>query len=659
MARLSQELIDQVRQSVDIADVISQDVQLQRQGKNLVGHCPFHEDNTPSFSVSEQKQFFYCFSCHRSGSVFDFLMELHHLSFPQAVEQVAKLGSVTLPSDFQANDEARQSQAPDSQQSQLIKLHQTAMRLYHHILMNTPAGEPARRYLKKRGLTQELIDQFNLGYAPKEEVLKVVLEKEGHDYQLLRRSGLFTENRDGSLHDRFFDRVMFPLKDGQGRPVAFSGRLLQKSADSPKYLNSPETPIFNKRRLIFNFDLAKKAARENGKLLLFEGYMDVISAYGAGVLNGIASMGTSLTDEQLSMIVKTTNQLDICYDGDAPGQNAIERALKLIEASPVANQLRLRVVQLPTGQDPDEYIQQNGGARFREYLKNTEETPTAFRLRYLRQGLNLSNQAELLSYLNAAIGVIAKVSDPVARDVYIQQLAKEFQLSPQNLQQQLAVQVKKQPPVAVPNPTPPGEQWSDDSAVISGRRPFNGSQGQRYGRYNRKKHQATAQPAPQAVVLTASEQQSLALDQTERAERLLLVAVLHDYGVRAQLKAMPDFDFIHDQYRHLYQLALNYFTEHDEYELASFLDYVDDPALKATLTQLDGLDAQAALSPEAIDDCLRIIMQKTPLTQKIAQVKLSLQEAKARSNQELITQLTVELIELYGQKQRLKTEETS
>ena len=586
-------------------------------------------------------------------------MELHHLSFPQAVEQVAKLGSVTLPSDFQANDEARQSQAPDSQQSQLIKLHQTAMRLYHHILMNTPAGEPARRYLKKRGLTQELIDQFNLGYAPKEEVLKVVLEKEGHDYQLLRRSGLFTENRDGSLHDRFFDRVMFPLKDGQGRPVAFSGRLLQKSADSPKYLNSPETPIFNKRRLIFNFDLAKKAARENGKLLLFEGYMDVISAYGAGVSNGIASMGTSLTDEQLSMIVKTTNQLDICYDGDAPGQNAIERALKLIEASPVANQLRLRVVQLPTGQDPDEYIQQNGGARFREYLKNTEETPTAFRLRYLRQGLNLSNQAELLSYLNAAIGVIAKVSDPVARDVYIQQLAKEFQLSPQNLQQQLAVQVKKQPPVAVPNPTPPGEQWSDDSAVIPGRRPFNGSQGQRYGRYNRKKRQATAQPAPQAVVLTASEQQSLALDQTERAERLLLVAVLHDYGVRAQLKAMPDFDFIHDQYRHLYQLALNYFTEHDEYELASFLDYVDDPALKATLTQLDGLDAQAALSPEAIDDCLRIIMQKTPLTQKIAQVKLSLQEAKARSNQELITQLTVELIELYGQKERLKTEETS
>ena len=467
MARLSQELIDQVRQSVDIADVISQDVQLQRQGKNLVGHCPFHEDNTPSFSVSEQKQFFYCFSCHRSGSVFDFLMELHHLSFPQAVEQVAKLGSVALPTDFQAGAEPKTEQAPDSQQGRLIKLHETTMRLYHHILMNTPAGEPARRYLQKRGLTQEQIDQFNLGYAPKEEVLKAVLEKEGHDYQLLRRSGLFTEDRSGSLHDRFHDRVMFPLKDGQGRPVAFSGRLLQKKTDAPKYLNSPETPIFNKRCLIFNFDLARKAARENGKLLLFEGYMDVISAYGAGVHNGIASMGTSLTDEQLAMIVKTTAQLNICYDGDAPGQNAIERA-----------------------------------------------------------------------------------------------------------------------------------------------------------------------------------------------ERLLLTAVLHDYGTRAQLKAMPDFAFVHDQYQELYQQALNYFTEHDEYDLASFLDYVDDPALKATLTQLDGLNA-AAVPPAAIDDCLRIIMQKTPLTQKIAQAKLALQEAKARSDHELITQLTIELIQLYSQQQRLKTEETS
>lgn len=654
MARLSQELIDQVRQSVDIADVISQDVQLQRQGKNLVGHCPFHEDNTPSFSVSEQKQFFYCFSCHRSGSVFDFLMELHHLSFPQAVEQVAKLGSVALPTDFQAGAESKTEQAPDSQQGRLIKLHETTMRLYHHILMNTPAGEPARRYLQKRGLTQELIDQFNLGYAPKEEVLKAVLEKEGHDYQLLRRSGLFTEDRSGSLHDRFHDRVMFPLKDGQGRTVAFSGRLLQKKTDAPKYLNSPETPIFNKRRLIFNFDLARKAARENGKLLLFEGYMDVISAYGAGVHNGIASMGTSLTDEQLAMIVKTTAQLNICYDGDAPGQNAIERALKLIEASAVANQLKIRVVQLPTGQDPDEYIQQNGGAKFRDYLKNTEETPTAFRLRYLRQGLNLSNQAELLSYLNAAIGVIAKVGDPVARDLYVQEWAREFQVNPQNLQQQLTTQLQTQP-AAQPGTAPSASQWPDNPPAAPKRR-FNGSFNKRpaYG----QKRRVQAQPAPQAVTLTAAEQQSLALDQTERAERLLLTAVLHDYGTRAQLKAMPDFAFVHDQYQELYQQALNYFTEHDEYDLASFLDYVDDPALKATLTQLDGLNA-AAVPPAAIDDCLRLIMQKTPLTQKIAQAKLALQEAKARSDHELITQLTIELIQLYSQQQRLKTEETS
>lgn len=649
MARLSQSLIDQVRQSVDIADVISQDVQLQRQGKNLVGHCPFHEDNTPSFSVSEQKQFYYCFSCHRSGSVFDFLMELHHLSFPQAVEQVARLGNVTLPSDYQDDAAPSSIPQPDSRQNRLIEIHQTATRLYHHILMNTPAGQPARDYLRKRGITKELIDRFNLGYAPAESVLKTVLEKEQVDYQFLRHSGLFVEKRDGTLQDRFHDRVMFPLKDERGRTVAFSGRLLIQTTEAPKYLNSPETPIFNKRRLIFNYDLARKAARENGKLLLFEGYMDVISAYGAGVENGIASMGTSLTDEQLDLIVKATSQLNICYDGDAPGQNATERAIKLVQDSRVRDQLQLRVVQLPTGIDPDEYVRQYGGAKFREYLKNAEEMPTAFRLRFLRQGLNLSNQAELLSYLKAALDAISQVPDALSRDLYVQRLAKEFQVDSRNLQQQLQTRLAEQP--AIPESLPAASPSRSDTHQSFSRRVT--------GRKRSHRFRRTDHSAPLTVQLTPQEQQSMKLGQTERAERLLLTAFLYDYGVRSRLQAMPDFDFIHDQYQQLYKSAQAYFTEHDEYEPADFIGYVKDAALKATLSQLEKTDAEQAISPEVVDDCLRIVMEKTPLTQKIVQVQHALQEAKAVNNQELITKLTVELVQLYAQRQRLKTEETS
>ena len=208
--------------------------------------------------------------------------------------------------------------------------------------------------------------------------------QKGIDYQLMRASGLFTEDQTGQLHDRFFDRVIYPIKNANGQPIAFSGRLLTKKAteNAPKHLNSPETPIFNKRRTLFNLDQAKKAARKEGHLTLFEGFMDVISAFGAGVRSGIASMGTSFTDEQVAVIARTTDKLTICYDGDAAGQNAINRALTMLAAS----RLTLRVVQLPAGMDPDEYVQANGQAKFQEYLAHAEETPTAFRLHFFKAG---------------------------------------------------------------------------------------------------------------------------------------------------------------------------------------------------------------------------------------------------------------------------------
>lgn len=198
---------------------------------------------------------------------------------------------------------------------------------------------------------------------------------------MLRQSGLFIEDQEGKLRDRFVDRVMFPIKNSQGKIIAFSGRLLStENTDMPKYLNSPETTIFNKRKVLFNFDIARKSARKEQKMILFEGFMDVIAAYRAGVINGIASMGTSLTEEQINMIERVTSHLDVCYDGDAAGQNAINRAVALIGTQ--SSRLELGVVAMPVGVDPDEYLQQNGPEKFQQWLKDAVETPVAFTLHF-------------------------------------------------------------------------------------------------------------------------------------------------------------------------------------------------------------------------------------------------------------------------------------
>ena len=256
MAKISRELIDQVRHSVDIVDVIGQYVQLRPAGKSLMGLCPFHDERTPSFSVDEKKQLFYCFSCHRGGNVFHFLEDLKNEGFLDALREVAAMANMELPA---ADKTVSRQQVTDPQaqrKQQLIEVHQLAMNLYHHILMNTPAGEPARKYLARRGMSRELIEQFHIGFAPQKHVLKAFLTDKKVDPQLMQQSGLFINGQNG-LSDRFSSRVMFPLLDSRGKPVAFAGRLLTKNANLPKYLNRPETLLFQKSTTLFNLDHAK------------------------------------------------------------------------------------------------------------------------------------------------------------------------------------------------------------------------------------------------------------------------------------------------------------------------------------------------------------------------------------------------------------------
>lgn len=622
MARIPREIIDQVRNSVDISDVIGQYVQLKRAGKNFTGLCPFHEEQTPSFSVNAEKQFYHCFGCGRSGNVFQFLMDYKHIGFVEAVQEVAKLGGTTLPSSYTADSTPQQTSPVDREQGQLLDLHDKAAQLYHHILLNTPAGEPARRYLQKRGMSRDLIEKFGIGFAPVQRILAPYCAQQKLDYQLMRKSGLFTEDRDGKLQDRFVERVMFPIRNAQGKVIAFSGRLLNTAqTDLPKYLNSPETPIFNKRRTLFNLDLAKKAARDDGRLYLFEGFMDVISAFGAGVENGIASMGTSFTSEQVQIINRTTKQLDICYDGDSAGQNAIDRAISLVQDHQNGH-LNVQVVQLPAGVDPDEYVQQNGAAKFREYVHDQEETTTDFYLRFLRNGRNLNNQQELMAYLDAVLKEIARLDTPLAQDMYLSKLADEFKLDKAALQGQLR---QFQGELHL-QPTQPAQSYQEQAAI------------------------AYAPPAQPTTVK---------IDRTELAEQILLRYMLHDPNVWSHVRAQDHFHFVHEKYESLYMVASSYFSEYGDYTTARFLDYLAAyPDLRTTLSQVEQLTVNPDVDMQVIDDCLRTLTQQTPLQDQIEQVRAQLKEASTLNNTELATQLTVNLIKLLKKQQQYKAEET-
>ena len=629
MAKVSRELIDQVRNSVNIVDVIGQYVQLRPAGKSLMGLCPFHDERTPSFSVDEKKQLFYCFSCHRGGNVFHFLEDLKNEGFMDALREVAAMANIDLPAAQPQNSRPQQVDPQAELKQRLREVHQMAADLYHHILMNTPAGEPARQYLAKRGMSREMIEQFHIGFAPRRRVLKAFLDQRKVEPAVMQQSGLFVNSQDG-FTDRFASRVMFPLLDQNGRPIAFSGRLLEKNDRLPKYLNSPETLIFQKSTTLFNLDQAKKAARKEGKIILFEGFMDVISAFGANVHNGIASMGTSLTGEQVQIISRLTNQVDIVYDGDQPGQRAIERALKLFEDE-ATRRLQLRVVQLPSGIDPDEYVQQYGGAQFREYLQKNEETAVEFRLRYLRLGVDLSKQNEQLNYLNAALGVVATVDDPLARDMYIGQLANEFKLDRSALADQLNHLLASRPrQTSRRNQVKWQQQWQ-------------------HGRPSNNRGPSSATVATPGIRIS----------RLEAAEQLLLHAILNDPEAWATVMRYPGFRFNNSDYQAVYQLAAKIKADSPDADLTADLvmGRLTDQRLAARLSEVESRNGQQLLNEQGVADCLKVITQQQPIEEQIKQKKAELAQASAAHNDELESKLANELIDLFSQQQKLKTEE--
>lgn len=614
--RIPTDVIDQIRSDVNILDIVGQYVQLHRSGSNWFGLCPFHTEKTGSFSVNEPKQFFHCFSCGRGGNVFKFLMEIEDLTFPEAVYRTAELAGIELDAKYLPQNVAG-AEDTQSETGKLKRLYAQAGQLYHHILVNTKLGQPALDHLHERGLSDELIAEFQLGYAPQAEILQAFFhEKKLDDYQTLRKSGLFSEREGEDLAERFNDRIMFPIRDQTGSIIAFSGRLLTPDKKLPKYLNSPEGILFNKRKVLFNFDKAKKTIRHESKVYLFEGFMDVLAAWRAGIKNGVASMGTSLTSEQIYLLEQTASKLYICYDGDLPGRKATKRALELI--APLSK-FELGAILLPEKLDPDEYVRKYGPENFKDFVTSHERTELEFYLEYFRVGRNLETESDQLAYITDVLEKVAQVKDPLARDLTLNRLAKEFELDKNNLTSQLQALMQQVQ----------SEQLKQDQANSLKR-------------------------SDKVVYSTQQRQEKKRYSPAEQAERLLLYRLLHEHDVFLRIKGLADFSFIHEEYETIFLLADGYFDRYSEYESASFLDFLKDEYLRQIIISLE-LGDYGEVNEQEISDCLAFIMQHSPLEEQIKVVKTKLEQAKRLGDAKVIMEQTTKLIELLKKKQTEKS----
>ena len=438
---IPEEIINEVKNNVNILDVTSQFVDLQKRGRNYFGYCPFHEERTPSFTVNEEKQIFHCFSCGRGGNVFRFMEEIEGYSFPQAVQKVAEAGNVSVSFDWSALDDGKQTANYSSAQNRLIQIHEELRQFYHYLLMNTENGHQGLTYLYDRGLSKETLDAYQIGIAPEDGRLAAqhLLNKE-FTIEELQLSGIFVGDQD-RLKDRFAGRVRFPLRNPQGKTVGFSGRILPGSnhydshPDAAKYLNSPETEIFEKNTFLFNLDLAQNEARRAKELVLFEGFMDVIASHNEGVGNGVASMGTSLTNNQIKAIERTSKQVLIAYDGDKPGQKATLRAINLIQNQ--SSRLKLNVLAFEQNLDPDEFIQKYGGERYVNFVLNKRLSPIHFMRNYYRQEFSLETDNGKIQFINVMLEAIAKIQQAIDRDIYVGEIAEDTGVSKDTLLHQL------------------------------------------------------------------------------------------------------------------------------------------------------------------------------------------------------------------------------
>ncbi|MBD7983129.1 DNA primase [Sporosarcina sp. Sa2YVA2] len=597
MTKIPEETIEEVRAKTDIVDLIGEYVQLTRRGKNWFGLCPFHGESTPSFSVSEDKQLFHCFGCGASGNAITFVMDIENYPFTEAVSKLADRSGIEL--GVELNSGSANVRKVENQS--MIEAHKLAANFYSHLLLNTEEGEKALSYLEQRGFLREHIEKYGIGWSLDDrEVLSQLLQRKKFDMKEMEQAGLCIMKNDGTGYfDRFRGRIMFPLHDDSGNVVAFSGRIIKDSKDEAKYLNSPETPIFEKGRLLYNFHNARLNVRKTGKVILFEGFMDTIAAERAGIMNSVAVMGTSLSDTHLTKLKRIANQLIICCDGDNAGWEAARRFAILADQKGLDAQIAL----LPEKIDPDDYISTYGGEAFATKIIGSPHSYMSFTLAYYKRSKNLSHENDVLQYIHEVMEELASKVSPVERDLLIRQLNAETGISAEALKEQ-------------------------HTKII--------------GKLAQK--EKSTEPSIQAVqpIELARNRKT---NSVERAERFLLCHLLNDGNLFDRIRDEHQELFNREEYVTIFVKLAAFYEEHKSPDFHRFAESIDDRELRKIVMEAAMLERDPGFAEQEIHDCIHHL-KKHHVTLKIDMMMHESKEAEKMKDYTRALELAREIIQL-------------
>jgi len=593
LKRISEDKIEEIRQASDVVDVISDYVQLKKQGRNYFGLCPFHGESTPSFSVSADKQIYHCFGCGAGGNVFSFLMEIEGYSFQEAAVKLADKVHIDLGLELTTSGHNQQSRSPELQQ--MFDAHNLLSKFYHHLLVNTKEGQHALEYLLKRGFTLKSIEKFQIGYALDSwDFVYKYLSKKDFQPSIMEQAGLIIQReQDESYFDRFRDRIMFPIMDQNGNTIAFSGRAL--GAGEPKYLNSPETPIFNKSKILYNYHHARPVIRKLQQAVLFEGFADVIAADRSGVENGIATMGTSLTEEHVLLLKKNVQSIIICYDSDSAGIEAAFRASNMLNES----RCQVKVAMMPDGMDPDEYVKEYGEEKFLTDIIQGSHTLISFKMLYYRKGKNMHNEGDRLRYIEQILREISRLEKAVEKDYYLRQLADEFKLSLEALKEQ-----EKQ--------------------------------------YSRVQKQRQQPERP----LIIPKQAVRVKPAYQNAERLLIAHMIRDMDLTYKVQElMRGHSFNIDEYQAIITYLYGFYESGHDPDVSAFLSYVDDQKLRRILVEIGMLSIEEEISEQELFDYINQVLKHQKML-KIKEKETELKDAERQRDFNRAKALLGEIIQL-------------
>lgn len=599
---IPEEVIESVLAKHDIVDTVGKVVHLTKQGKYMKGLCPFHSEKTPSFTVTPDRGVFHCFGCGMGGNAIKFRMEIEGLSFPEAVKIMADESGIALP-----EGKGGIGVPPDPERERLLQAYEWSAKFYHFLLKNTEHGQAAMNYLRSRNFSDKMIDQFQIGYAPERwDTLLQFLEKRGFPLQEMEKGGLLSaRNEGGGYVDRFRGRIMFPIFDRSGKAIAFAGRILGEG--QPKYLNSPESRLFNKSRVLYNLHQSKASIRKTRQIVLFEGYGDVISAWDAGVQNGVATMGTSLTESHIAVMRGMADEIIVCYDGDRAGQAAAMKAVPMLENGG----LRVKVALLPSGLDPDDFINRHGGERFRDQVIDAAVSTVKFKLIYLRKNHILLEEDGKVAYVKEALPIIAVLPSSTEREVYLKELASELELSYDSLKQDcnlLRASMQKNMPEGDNN----DKRWNN-------------------GRHKKGQVQApTLLPAYHV------------------AERRLLSIMLQDPEAAKYVGDRLGEEFNISDHAAIAAYLYAYYAQGKPPDISRFLSSLQDDRLEKTATSISMMELPPDWSPQVLDDCIREV-RKYPVQRKIEQKREEMIQADKSGDFLRAAQIASEIIALERQ----------